>query len=415
MKKFATLLMVFAMLASLLAVSASAEKDGGQTNMEVTVPMFAQQPTLDGVISEEEWGEVTVQMVTSGAATLDNSDAIGENEFAKNIFYWYEFEGFSDELSYDLWIRWDNDYLYVAALVNDPDPFSLPEGGEEIWNGDMIQIRVDDHGPSAVMLKEDATFNYLTDSFNGNRYKKPWSNDTEVFNGIMGLVKGKTPTIWRCGKQYGNGWDLADDGGLVGITVIENKDDSGEVVSCTTSYEGAIPWSAIATKDGKTPAAGEVFGMAVSVACSDSNNLNAWLMWGSGVTTPPGDQGQPRPTRGGSQAIVLSADAVTPGADYPVAGEDPVVSDTEATDTDAIDTEATDTEAIDTEATVADTEAEATKAETEKTTSAATTTKAPTNDKKDDGGLPIGAIIGIAAAAVVVIAVVVIVVIKKKK
>ncbi len=410
MKKFATLLVVFAMLASMLAISASAEKDGGQTNMEVTVPKFAAQPTIDGVISEEEWGAYTVRMVTDGAATLDNSDTIGENEYAKNIFYWYEFEGYTDELAYDLWIRWDENFLYVAAVVEDPDPFSLPDGGEEIWNGDMIQIRVDDHGPSAVMLKEDATFNYLTDSFNSNRYKKPWSNDKEVFNGIMGKVKGKTDTLWRCGKEYGNGWNLVGEdenqGGLVGITVVEHTDADGVPTSCTTTYEGAIPWAVIATKDGIAPAAGAVYGMAVSVACSDSNNINGWLMWGQGVTSPPGDQGQPRPTRGGSQAIILSADTVTPAAEYPVKGDEP--EETEPVETQPVVTEP-----------VATTPA-ATEAATEEATAVATatgtvaTTRVPAREN-DKGGLSTGAIIAIVAAVVVVGAGAAIVIVKKKK
>ena len=392
MKKFASFLMVAVMLASLLVISASAE----QTNMEVTVPKFTKQPTFDGYVSEEEWGDVTVHVVTDGAATLDDNEVSYNEEFGlRNIFYWFDVEGASDSLSYDLWLRWDETYIYVAAIVNDPDPFSLPSGGEEIWNGDMLQMRIDEQGPSAIMLNEDPDFDYRTDAFNGTRYKKPWSNDTEVFNGIFGLVRGEVPTAWRCGKEYGNGYNL--DNALIGITYVANDDDT-----CTTMYEGAIPWADVNAT--LVPKSGDIYGMSVVVGCSDSNSLNAWLQWGHGVTsTPEGtDQPQPKGTRGGSQAIVLTDETtVTPADGYPVATTSPET-----------------TAPVDTEDTAVNTVATGSSNETDNDT----TTKAPANtnntsannNNDDDGGLSTGAIVGIVIAVVVVIAVVAFIIIKKK-
>ena len=387
MKKLVSFLMVAFMLTSILALSVSAE----QTNMEVTIPKFTAMPTFDGVVSAEEWGDVTVHMVTEGAATAEDTE-IGYNEEygLRNIFYYFALEGMSDSLSYDLWIRWDDQYLYVAAIVNDPDPFSLPKGGEEIWNGDMMQIRVDEAGPSAIMLQSTPEFNYKTDAFNGVRFKKPWSSDKEVFNGILGLVKGETPTIWRCGKTYGDGWNLANDGGLVGITYVQHEDDT-----CTTMYEGAIPWAAVNAT--LVPKAGDVYGMCVSVACSDSNQLNAWLQWGHGVTSVD-ENVQPRGTRGGSQAIVLSDTAVTPAEGYATAGEET----TEAPETDPVDEPAQSGDAAQTKA----------PDESKETT----TTKPTANTTVNvNDGLPTGAIIGIVAAVLVVVAVVVVIIVKKKK
>lgn len=387
MKKLVSFLMVAFMLTAILAMSVSAE----QTNMEVTIPKFTAMPTFDGVVSEEEWGDVTVHMVTEGAATAED-DQIGFNDEygLRNIFYYFALEGICDSLSYDLWIRWDDQYLYVAAIVNDPDPFSLPTGGEEIWNGDMMQIRVDEAGPSAIMLQSTPEFNYKTDAFNGVRFKKPWSSDKEVFNGILGLVKGETPTIWRCGKVYGEGWNLANDGGLVGISYVQHEDDT-----CTTMYEGAIPWAAVNAT--LVPKAGDVYGMCVSVACSDSNQLNAWLQWGHGVTSVD-ENVQPRGTRGGSQAIVLSDDAVTPAAGYATAGDET----TEPAETD---------EPADEPAQSGDAQ---TNAPADQTTKTPNKTTANTTVNVEDG-LPTGAIIGIVAAVLVVVAVVVVIIVKKKK
>lgn len=388
MKKFVSFIMVAFMLTSLLALGVSAE----QTNMEVTVPKFAAQPTFDGVVSAEEWGEATVHMVTEGAATADDNEIGVNEEFGlRNIFYWFAVEGLSDTLSYDLWIRWDDAYLYVAAVVNDPDPFSLPKGGEEIWNGDMVQIRVDEKGPSAMMLASTPEFNYKTDAFNGARFKKPWSSDKEVFNGIMGLVKGEDPTFWRCGKNYGDGWNLKNDGALVGISYVETENEG-----CTTTYEGAIPWAAVNAT--LVPKAGDVYGMCVSVACSDSNELNAWLQWGHGVTSVD-ENVQPRGTRGGSQAIVLADEAVTPAAGYATAGAETTEPADETPDKEP-----------------AKTEADGTKAPVNNEETKETTTKRqPTNTAPViDNGPSTGVIIGIVAAVLVVVAVVAVIIVKKK-
>ena len=323
MKRLISCLMVIAMLASLCAVSAFAEKNGGQTNMEVTVPRFSEKPTFDGVISEEEWGSVTVTVVTEGAATLVDDDAIGENKALglKNYFYcWYDENAECDSLAYDMWLRWDDDYLYVAAVVNDPNPFSAAHSGEEVWSNDMIEIFVDDQGPSATMKREDPDFNYKTDSFNGSRWKKPWSNDSRIFKGIMSLVKGTEDTFWRQGPNYGDGWDLERDGALVGISYVEHDD-----YTCTIQYEGAIPWAVIDTDGTGAPAVGDAYGMGVGVACTDESDLIAWLQWGQGVLSA-NEEGQPKPTRGGSQAIVFSGDTVTPKDGYDVNTEPPVTT-----------------------------------------------------------------------------------------
>lgn len=296
MKKFTAYLVLTAILMSLFCVTASAE----QTNMEVVVPFVSKQPVFDGAITSDEWGSATVHMVTDGAATAD-SNKIGYNEEygLRNTLYYFAVEGISDTLSYDLWLRWDRDYLYVAAVVNDPDPFSLPKGGEEIWNGDMLQLRVDEYGPSAIMSGIDPDFDYRTDAFDGKRFRKPWASDLNTFNAILGLHKGETPTFWRCGRTYGDGWDLTRDGAKVGISYSANPDGSGVI-----TYEGAIPWRAVSSAI--SPEVGTVYGMAVAVGCSapGKNYYNAWLQWGSGVI-PVDENIQPRGTRGGSQAIIL--------------------------------------------------------------------------------------------------------------
>lgn len=409
MKKFVTILAVFAMLASMLAVSVSAE----QTCQEVTIPKFTAQPTFDGVVTVEEWGEPTVHMVTDGAATAED-DEIGSNEEygLYNTFYWFLTESpeYDENLYYDLWLRWDEENLYVAAVVNDPDPFSLPKGGADIWNGDMLQFYVDVHGPSSIMTKQDPEWDYTTDEFLGARFNKPWLYEGSVFNGILGLVKGTTPTAWRAVAE----WNMETEGGAqIGITTTPNEDG----MTCTNVYEAAIPWAIIAAeKTGPTdlntefvPAAGDVYGMSFVVCCSDSAALTAWLQWGHGVCSVENNSTQPRGTRGGSQAVILGTDEIAPADEYDIYVETtaPV---TEEEETDAPATGAA------TEATEGDATGDATaeKPETEADDKDEKPAADDKDDKKDEGDNTV-IIIAAVAAAVIVIAIIIIVIAKKKK
>ncbi len=382
MKKLMSFFMVALMLAALLATGVSAER----TNMELTVPKFTKAPTLDGVISEEEWGEKTLTMVTAGAAT-ETSEEIGRNdEYGLiNTFYWYAVEGTCDSFSYDVWFRWDADYLYVAAKVNDPDGFALIGGGADIWNGDMFQIRVDEKGPSAAMLETNPEFDYTTDAYDGETYNKPWSDDSSVFNAIMGLAYGTDPTFWvGQGKNLPDGGDYLD---TVGITY-KNSDDG---MTATICYEGAIPWSYIDPV--LVPKVGDVYGCCVVACATDSNALTAWLQWGHGICSMSPDSTQPIPTRGGSQGIVLGDAEVTPADEYPVIGDEPIDTTEDPND---------------------DTPVTLTPPKPVVTTGSNNDTPAGTT-ASDDGGLPVGAIIGIVAGVLVVVAVVVIIIVKKKK
>ncbi len=387
MKKLLSILMVATMLMSVLALGVSAE----QTNMEVTVPKFSAQPTFDGVVSVEEWGEKTLRVVTEGAAIFGGEE-IGVNEALglKNIYYYYEFEGICDTLAYDMWLRWDDTYMYIAMVVDDPDPFSNPNNGGDCWAGDCVQLRIDDKGPSAKMFKENPNFDYKVDAFNGVLYKTPWSSDNEVIDAILALAKGKTPTLWKASSAGGDDM-VSEFGGMIGVNTVDNGDDT-----CTTTYEAAIPWAAVNAL--LVPKAGDVYGMAVVAACSDSNAINAALQWGQGAMFKDGDKVQPKGTRGGSQAIILSDESVTPAEGYDIY-------------TEPAETTVVETESKVTLATMGEGETNAPVGKPQETT-----TKPPVGSSVVvDDGLPVGAIIGIVAGVLAVVVVVAIIIVKKNK
>ena len=317
--------MVLSMLVSVLSVGVSAEP----TCQEVTIPKFTAMPTFDGVISVEEWGEPTVHMVTDGAATEDDNTVGANEEYGLlNTFYWFEFEDqeMSQNFYYDLWMRWDEEYFYIAAKVNDPNPFSQVD----LWTGDTFQFVVDVEGPSNNLLDKYPDFNYKTDPFVVT-YITPWSSKN-VFKCLASYVKGRTPTLWRATGD----WNIEKEaGGYIGITTTDN----GDGMTCTNVYEMAVPWDAIAATGSKVtdlnadfvPSVGDVYGAAAVVTCTDSNVLYGWLQWGQGICYVSEKSTQPRGTRGGAQAMVLGADEITPAAGYETAEvtTEPVVTEEE--------------------------------------------------------------------------------------
>lgn len=385
MKKTFSIVMVIAMLCALLASNVSAE----QTNMEVTIPKFTAQPTVDGCISVEEWGEKTVRVVTDGAATVDDLE-IGVNEELglKNFFYYFTVAEMFDSMAYDLWLRWDDENLYIGAIVDDPDPFSLVAGGDSLWRGDSMQFILDFAGPNAIMFKDDENYNYKTDSFNGGRYNRPWSKPKQMSSITMGLVEGTTPAIVK------DGADIVELGAQIGITYVDNED-----MTATIQYECIIPWVAI--DETATPAAGDAYGMTLAVNCSDATEVNAWLQWGHGLSSVEENSSQPRETRGGSQAVVLGETTVTPAAEYPVA--------TEKDETDDPGLILTIPTVSHYDPTTEMTDDGGTNAEGEVTSRVPVTG----NHRKNDTGLSTGAMIGI-TCGIVVAAVVVIIVVRKK-
>jgi len=100
---------------------------------EIDVPYFDVKPTIDGIVSEAEWGEgsVFVSQADVGASkVIVEEDTPQANEF--NTFFYRNpagtYDAVSLNMSYTLWMRWDENNFYIAAKVNDPDGHSLKRG-----------------------------------------------------------------------------------------------------------------------------------------------------------------------------------------------------------------------------------------------------------------------------------------------
>lgn len=120
MKKLLTGALAVSLLAS-LAISASAIADEERTDVTV----YANTPTIDGVINDGEWDKDNALDVNADNAMLWGGDEIN------NLVYFY--------------YSWDDNGLYLAAEVSDTD-VCMPADISEVYNLDAFQIAIDPAG-----------------------------------------------------------------------------------------------------------------------------------------------------------------------------------------------------------------------------------------------------------------------------
>lgn len=120
MKKLLTGALAVSLLAS-LAISASALEDAERTDVTV----YANTPTIDGVINDGEWDKDNALDVNADNAMLWGGDEIN------NLVYFY--------------YSWDDNGLYLAAEVSDTD-VCMPADISEVYNLDAFQIAIDPAG-----------------------------------------------------------------------------------------------------------------------------------------------------------------------------------------------------------------------------------------------------------------------------
>ena len=340
---------------------------------------------LDGTITEAEWGVPIVEVDKNYAATLKGMEPSEENTYfwhvsqvvnAQNKLEWPKGYNPDGEFSYKVWMAWDEDYLYVAAKVKDPDGFFANQPDEDIWNGDCLQFIIDPDGPNSIAggsgyNPKEQTTPWAT---RADSWRKDPDNDkitwrtSKVCNIGMGYLGGDggvemfdmenryfpkyEPVYDASGnvdymtvnwKQYEiayNGFDKPGEESQAPNPLEGDKYAYAAVlpkaVSRTqfeTTYEAAIPWELVSGSyieyDYKTqkttprivapnPKAGDEYGISMVVldGARGEKEYNSWLTWGSGVCraqTESSDYG----TAGGSNSMVLVSDELgTIGCDH---------------------------------------------------------------------------------------------------
>ena len=325
MKRFAAALCAFVLLlvssAFVLPVSAASAK-----NIDyVEAQYFTSAPTIDGYISEAEWGEYTVMVEATDCETKDGSSPW------KFFLYWRT--GDKNDYSswyYYLWLRWDENYFYIGLKNYDPDIHSLKNGTTNTWDGDALQTRIDPMGPNAAVQGQEFTVT--------GDLKKPWSGEKTVPDFLFGYVEiaGGFSEAWENSANKGM-TSFSDNALGVSKTVVApaGSDYSTDTKAGITTYEIAIPWAYMKLTDRRQRPVTELtyeeysylskpkggigreFGMSVAVL-DDGNNgdpkWDAFMTWGSGICNAQQEEGAKTCT--GSNSVTLSDKKFTPQSGY---------------------------------------------------------------------------------------------------
>ncbi|HHT94203.1 MAG TPA: hypothetical protein GXZ66_11980 [Clostridiaceae bacterium] len=215
---------------------------------------FTKPPTIDGTISAEEWGDPTVKGIKHG----EPSNAIAKDS--------------SQDITFDVWVRWDDNNVYIALQTPDEKLINL-NTGELMWNGDAVQLEVDPLGNWQSQGKSDYT--YVSE----NAREIVYSNNSN--------------------DHKAQAWCYTLGGEPEGEYSISNVDG-------TTTYEISIPWSFFDV-DGP----GEEIGLTIALLTCSSYTYDGWLEYGSGCIMEKAEE-----DKSGNNKIVLSETEFTPADTY---------------------------------------------------------------------------------------------------
>ncbi|MBQ2729305.1 MAG: hypothetical protein IJF69_00860 [Clostridia bacterium] len=327
MKKTLSLVMIVAMLLSCVAFAVPASAKATAENIDyVEALYFEKAPTIDGYISEAEWGEATVYVESYDCATVDDKDPY------YNFFYNRVSATNRDDygqFEYYIWLRWDLNRFYLGVKVTDPDVHCLKNGTTNTWNGDAIQTRIDKSGANGAVNGE--TFTVTADR------QKPWSSTT-VPDFLFGYVEiaGGFSEAWENTQNKGmTSFSNNPLGTAQCVVAPAGSNYSPDTQAGITTYEVSIPWAYIyngqyeslemkkyaagrdSAKQGPRGAIGKEFGMSLVVLNDGADATAGWdafMSWGSGICNAQQEEGAK--ACAGSNSVTLVETPVSQAATY---------------------------------------------------------------------------------------------------
>lgn len=327
MKKTISLVLIAIMLLSCVAFAVPASAKATASNIDYKEALyFEKAPTIDGYVSEAEWGAETFSVTAWDCATTD--DTTPWYEFFYNKYSATNRDDYG-EFTYRVWLRWDLNKFYIAIKVNDPDVHSLKSGTTDTWNGDAVQMRIDKVGANAATNGND--FTVTADR------KKPWSTNN-VPDFLFGYVEiaGGFSEAWENVSNKGMTSFSRNPLGVADCVVAPaGSNYSDDTKAGITTYEIAIPWAYIyngeyeslemkqystgrdtATK-GPRGAIGKELGMSMVVLNDGANATSGWdafMAWGSGICEAHQSEGALAAS--GSNSVTLVETKATQTAGY---------------------------------------------------------------------------------------------------
>lgn len=280
MKKILAGVICTIMLLTMLALPTAAQS----TNVGLDISYTATAPTIDGVVSPNEYG----LFPTHEYSVTETND---EFLLAHNDY--------TSDFSYEFYITWDYTNLYMAWVVNTPvhatfdvdykDP-SHPTNNGNMWMYSCIQFML---SPSAP---KEGTTTFQEGEYAGNYLE-------------IGLSVPATKVSW-CTPNDATGL-TTDDWDFKGV-----RDDANN----TTTYEVSIPWNKTGVG---TIEDGTQFGLTYAVAAQEyydtKKGMIEWQdailggkkMDSAGVITLTGGED----TNPGESSVVVGSDDPTPPAE----------------------------------------------------------------------------------------------------
>ncbi len=327
MKKAISFFLIVSMLLSCVVFALPASALATAENIDyVEALYFETAPTIDGYISEEEWGEYNVFVEAWDCATVD--DTTPYYNFFYNRISATNRDDY-DNFSYYIWLRWDLNKFYIGVEVNDPDGHSLKNGTTNTWNGDAVQTRIDKNGANAVV--NGGEFTVTADR------QRPWST-TSVPDFLFGYVEiaGGFSEAWENTTNKGMTSFSNNPMGVTQCVVAPaGSSYSSDTQAGITTYEIAIPWSYIYNGDyeslemkqyaagrdtatkGPRGAIGKELGMSLVVMNDGADATGGWdafMSWGSGICQAHHQEGAAACS--GSNSVVLVETPVSQTAGY---------------------------------------------------------------------------------------------------
>ncbi len=195
-------------------------------------------PTIDGVVTEDEWG----------TAVWDVNE---ENK------YW-SYSSFEENNYYataKIYARCDDENLYFAVVVNSPYHYCPLDstGANSMWQYECIQVNILDQSPmSDYILENYDWFSSTNPAASQEGHFRQYgfavsSNDSAETLSTVWVSDGKTGFTGEC-------------------KVVRNDADS------TTTYEVAIPWAELGLD---SVASGTEFGFSVSINSTNEADIES--------------------------------------------------------------------------------------------------------------------------------------------
>ncbi|MEK0313245.1 S-layer homology domain-containing protein [Cohnella sp. 56] len=198
---------------------------------DLSMAMYAQgQMTVDGDITDGEWGNAQATVIDQASQVVGISD-------------W----GGAEDLSAEFRTMWDDDYLYLAIKATD-NVHHQPYTDGSTWQADGIQLAID---PGRVYGAGSRGYNEIGFALNddGTVQKYRWIAVPGQFSGAFDHMK---------------------------VAIKRNEADK------TTSYEAAIPWAEI-MPEGMTPKSGTDIGFSFLINDSDGGARRGWIQYMEGI------------------------------------------------------------------------------------------------------------------------------------